>query len=278
MNRLNRPSALAVCAALTGTLAVASPVAAQQADPSPAGLATKLENPLSDIITIPIQVNWKQGVGPAGETQTVTNVQPVVPFSLNRRWNLITRVVMPFIWQPAAVGSAAGAGDAVASGFFSPRLVSHGITWGVGPVVNVPFTTDPTLGNGKWSAGPTAVVMKQQGHVMYGALVNQVWSFADRGDAPRTDVSQMLFQPVLSYITGTGVTIRVMSEMTANWKAASGERWTIPVTAVVSKIERIGVLPVSVQIGGGVYLAAPQGGPSWQLRTGVVVVFPKGRR
>jgi hypothetical protein len=82
-----------------------------------------------------------QGVGPEDETRLIINIQPVVPVSIGSRWNLVARVVMPFISQPDALGSAAGAGDAVASGFFSPKQAVHGVTWGVGPVVNVPLTT-----------------------------------------------------------------------------------------------------------------------------------------
>ena len=276
--RTRTPSALklefrGVVAVLMATLAV--PAFAQA--PDAPQLAKKVANPLSDIVTVPFQFNWIQGVGPNNETRQVTNVQPVVPVSMGTRWNLIGRVVMPFISQPEAVGSAAGVGDTVASGFFSPKATAHGITWGLGPVASIPFTADPTLGTGKWSAGPTGIVMKQQGHLLYGALVNQLWSFANRGDEPRTDVSQMLLQPVVSYFTGNGVTLTVMSEMTANWKADAGDRWTIPVTAVVSKIERIGMLPVSLQFGGGAYIVSPEGGPSWQVRTGVALILPKGR-
>lgn len=257
--------------------ALAAPTAAQAPDAST--LAKKIANPLSDIVSVPFQLNWIQGVGPEDETRRVVNIQPVVPLSIGSRWNLIDRVVLPVVSQPAALGSASGVGDTVMSGFFSPKKAVHGVTWGVGPVVSVPLTTDPTLGSGKWSAGPTAVVMTQQGHVLYGALVNQVWSFAGRGDATRSDVSQMLLQPVVSYVTGKGVTVTVMSEMTANWKAVDpGDRWTIPVTAVVSRIQRIGMLPVSLQAGGGVYLVSPNGGPGWQVRTGIVLILPKGRR
>ncbi len=243
----------------------------------PEMLARKLANPLSDIISVPFQFNWVQGVGPDTEMRQVTNIQPVVPVSLSERWNVIARAVMPFISQPDTLGSASGAGDAVVSAFISPKAAVSGVTWGVGPVVSLPLTTNPMLGSGEWSAGPTGIVMKQQGHVMIGVLANQLWSFADRS-AARAEVSQMLLQPVVSYVTGNGVTFTVMSEMTANWKASTtSDRWTVPVTAMVSRIQRIGVLPVSMQAGGGYYLASPEGGPSWQVRTTFIVILPKKR-
>ena len=55
----------------------------------------------------------------------------------------------------------------------------------------------PTLGTEKWSAGPTAVVLKQTGKMTYGALWNQVWSFS--GNTDRADVNQMFLQPFVAY-------------------------------------------------------------------------------
>ena len=54
---------------------------------------------------------------------------------------------------------AFGVSDVLASFFFSPAR--GGLIWGVGPVISLPSTTLPTLGTEKWSAGPTAVVLKQ---------------------------------------------------------------------------------------------------------------------
>ncbi|MGO8609735.1 hypothetical protein ACC848_43045, partial [Rhizobium johnstonii] len=42
-------------------------------------------------------------------------------------------------------------------------------------------------GSGKWGAGPTAVVLKQDGPWTYGFLGNHIWSFAGQSD--REDVS-----------------------------------------------------------------------------------------
>lgn len=45
---------------------------------------------------------------------------------------------------------------------------------GVGPAVVLPSTSEPTLGSGKWSVGPTAVALDQTGPWTYGALWNQI--------------------------------------------------------------------------------------------------------
>ncbi len=193
----NRSSAVRVVAwATTLSLGV---TAAWAQDPQPAGapaqnqsaeLAKKLSNPIADLVSVPLQFNWAQGVGPDDASRFILNIQPVMPFSLSKDWNMITRVIVPFIGQPslAAGGSpASGIGDILTSFFFSPT--GGKITWGIGPVISLPSTSEPTLGSGKWAAGPTAVVLKQAGPWTVGALWNQVWSFSGRQD--REDVSQI---------------------------------------------------------------------------------------
>src|SRR6185369_11945647 len=104
--------------------------------------------------------------------------------------------------------AAAGVGDVLASFFFSPS--KSGLTWGIGPAISLPSTTIPTLGTEKWSAGPTAVVLKQTGKMTYGALWNQVWSFS--GNTARADVSQMFFQPFFAYQAARTLTVTLQSE------------------------------------------------------------------
>jgi hypothetical protein len=255
-------------------------VAAQQADPAQpaasdpqADLAKKLANPISDLVSVPFQFNWEQNVGIDDETRFVLNVQPVIPFSISTDWNMIARVIVPFVSQPSLFdgGSpASGVSDIVTSFFFSPK--GGGLIWGVGPVISLPSTSVPTLGTGKWSAGPTAVVLKQTGPWTAGALWNQVWSFA--GSDTRNDVNQMFLQPFLAYQANRTVTITVQSETTANWKVDEG-RWTVPINVLVSKLSTFGVFPASYQFGAGGYPVHPESGPSWKIRGAIVILLPR---
>src|SRR4029450_898060 len=79
-----------------------SAAAAPAADESEE-LAKKLSNPISDLVSLPIQFNWQQAVGPLDLSQFILNIQPVMPFELNQHWNLIARVIFPFIGQPPFV-------------------------------------------------------------------------------------------------------------------------------------------------------------------------------
>ena len=242
--------------------------AAEQQD-----LAKQLANPVSSLVSLPFQFNWEQNVGPDQQTRFVLNVQPVMPFSINRDWNLIARVIMPFISQPPLVEGglpAFGVGDVLASFFFSPS--SSAVIWGAGPAVNLPSTTVTTLGTEKWSAGPTAVVLKQIGPWTVGTLFNQIWSFS--GNPDRASVNRMFLQPFVSHQTAKTVTLTLQSETTADWEVEEG-RWTVPINISLSKLSTFGAFPASYQFGGGGFVVHPDVGPSWKVRSAIVILLPR---
>jgi hypothetical protein len=138
--------------------------------------------------------------------------------------------------------------------------------------VSLPSTSLPTLGTGKWSAGPTAVVLKQSGPWTVGALWNQVWSFS--GSTERNDVNQMFLQPFVAYQANRTITLTVQSETTANWETEEN-RWTVPINVLVAKLSTFGVFPASYQLGVGTFPVHPQIGPSWKVRGAIVVLLPR---
>ena len=150
-----------------------------------------------------------------------------------------------------------------------------GFTLGVGPVFVVPSTSEPTLGSGKWSIGPTVVALRQEGPWTFGALWNQVWSFS--GDPSRADVNQMFLQPFLAYQATHTITLTVQSETTANWEADE-QQWTVPLNFLVSKLASFGPFPASYAIGVGAFVAHPDVGPSWKIRGEITLLLPKTRK
>jgi hypothetical protein len=169
---------------------VALPLAAP-AETGAADLAQELTNPIADLVTVPIQMNFDDGIGPADDgSKLTTNVQPVIPFDIGENWNLVTRTIVPVIHQndifPGA-GSQFGLGDINMSLFFSPKApTAGGLIWGVGPVLLLPTATDSLIGARKWAAGPAAVGLVLKGPWTVGMLANRVWSFA--GDDDRDDM------------------------------------------------------------------------------------------
>jgi hypothetical protein len=150
------------------------------------------------------------------------NIQPVIPFSLNEDWNLISRTILPVTWQNDIAGQSGtqfGLGDITQSFFFSPsKPTETGIVWGAGPVFLLPTATDELLGGGKWGAGPTAVVLKQDGP----------WTFS------------------------------LNTESTYNWETND---WSVPINFAVAKLITIDKQPISLTAGIRYWADAPENGP-----------------
>lgn len=259
--------------AALGCLAATSAYA-QESDED---LARAAQNPLASLISVPFQLNTNFDTGPLEKTQNVLNIQPVVPFSLSSDWNLITRTIMPLIWQPASIpseGSTFGLGDIQFNSFFSPRNDGKWV-WGVGAVVQLPTHTDSRLGNDRWGLGPTAVFLRlEKGNPwVYGALINNIWSVSSSSSDPK--INQMTLQPFLNYNLPSGLYLTSSPIITANWEGASGQKWTVPVGGGVGKIHRFGKLPVNLQASAYYNVERPDNGPRWSLRLQAQLMFPK---
>lgn len=240
-------------------------------------LAKKTQNPVADLISIPLQNNFNFGVGPNNVTQYVGNIQPVIPIKLTEEWNLITRTILPIINQPSTapgVSSNFGLGDLNPTLFLSPGKPGA-LIWGVGPTFTLPTATDTALGSGKWSMGPAAVVLTLQGPWVLGALANQQWSVA--GDSARRSVSQLLIQPFVNYNLPDGWYLTSSPVITANWMADSGNQWTVPLGGGFGKLWRVGKvgLPVNTQLSVYYNIEKPQGAADWSLRFQVQVLLPR---
>jgi len=243
---------------------------------SDADLAQQLSNPIADLITIPVQMNFDYDIGPRDDGWKLqTNIQPVIPFSMNDDWNLITRTIMPVIYQNdifPSTGSDFGLGDINMSLFFSPKLpTAGGWLWGVGPVLLFPTATKDLLGSEKWGAGPAVVVLTMTGQWTVGMLANHIWSYA--GDNDRQDISNTFMQPFVAYTWPSAWTFSVQSESTYNWET---EKWSVPFNIAISKLVRWGRLPVSLQAGIGYWLESPAAGPEgFRFRLQANFVLPK---
>ena len=205
-----------------------------------AEIAKQLANPISSLISVSFQGNYDENFGPNDQGSILRiNVQPVIPFSLNDDWNLISRTILPIIDQkdvPTPGVSEFGLGDTVQSLFFSPTApTSGGWIWGAGPVFLLPTATDDVLGSEKWGIGPTGVVLKQSGPWSYGALANHIESVG--GDSARADISATLLQPFLSYVTASHTTYTLSTESTYDWES---KEWSVPVNFKVAQILRVG--------------------------------------
>ena len=86
------PPSLATILAACGGLLLATHARSQEGNEE---LAKKLANPVSSLISVPMQFNYDRGYSsPEQGHKLVLNLQPVVPFRLNEEWNLISRTCL----------------------------------------------------------------------------------------------------------------------------------------------------------------------------------------
>jgi hypothetical protein len=239
-------------------------------------LARQLSNPVASLISVPLQLNYNSNIGPVDDgRQWVLNVQPVVPFSLNEDWNLISRTIVPVVYQndvfPGA-GSQSGLGDTVQSLFFSPaKPTASGLIWGVGPALLLPTGTDDLLTADKWGIGPTGVVLRQRGQWTVGVLANHLWSFS--GNNQRQDINATFVQPFVSFTTPTAWTYTLQTETTYDWE---GDQWQVPIRFSATKVTRMGSQLVSIGGGVGYWLESPDRGPHGaSVRLVATLLFPR---
>lgn len=236
-------------------------------------LAKKLQNPVANLISVPIQPNFDFGIGPSNGTRMLMNIQPVIPFSISENMNLITRVVLPVISQSDVFGPSgnqSGLGDAVISGFFSPKSPTKGgLIWGVGPAILLPTATNDAFASKKLGVGPTAVFLKQVAGFTIGGLVNHVFSIA--GNDATEDVNSTFLQPFIARNFSGGYALALNTEFTRNWESDLSNG---TINLVGSKVFTLG--SQICQFGLGPRIPYGDGNnSSWGIRTVFVLLFPK---
>ena len=254
----------------------AAPVAGPTSDAAATeALAKAAQNPVASMISFPLQNNTAFGVGPYNRDQNVLNIQPVIPFKISDSWNLITRTILPVVWQPNPAQDTQGwfgFGDLNPSFFFSPSKPSK-LIWGVGPTFLVPTATADQLGQGKFGIGPSVVLLTTPGHWVIGALMNNIWSVA--GPEGRANVNQFLLQWFVNYNMKKGWYVVTSPIVTANWEASGSNVWNVPFGGGLGRILKVGNQPMNITAqfyGNAVH---PPGASPWGMRLQVQLLFPK---
>jgi hypothetical protein len=234
----------------------------------PEGIAKKLANPVG-FLSIPFQNNFDFNIKPIDGFKWTMNLQPIIPVSLNKEWNLISRLSLPFISQNDVLGktSQTGIGDAVVNIMFSPK--KSGIICGVGPAFYLPIGSPEWLSAKKWGSGPSVLVIDQSGRVTMGALYFHAWSFA--GSDKRPDFSFSYLQPWITYNFKGGWGLTINSEMIDEMKSKM-TNGSVMLTG--SKLTRIGGRFMNFVLGPKYYFGNFHK-PGYGIRATVIFLFPE---
>jgi hypothetical protein len=240
-------------------------------------LNQKLSNPVSNLWSISNQFNNFDLE--SGHWNNNWNFQPVLPISLTNDWNLITRPVMPFyniVPHPTLSGEwerDAGLGDLALVELLSPAHSGHWLL-GVGPTAIFPTATSGFTGQGKWQLGPTLLVGYMTKDFILGVFPQQWWSIGGQHGKP--DTNQLNLQPIASIFFGEGWNIGYSGNILANFNAAPGNVWTVPIGVGVGKVVKFGRLPVKLQLAVQYMPVRPDVfGQEWNVQIQITPVLPK---
>ncbi len=237
-------------------------------------LSRKAENPIANMISLPLQYNVT--VGGAAGTIRAFSLQPIIPIRINKEWNLITRTVIPLVSaSPKSVGKrVSGVGDSTVSLYLSPRE-SGATFWGIGPIVQLPTSNNPLYGTKTFGVGPTAAVIKMEKRWVYGGLVSYLGSTGKSSSGRYT--SLLAIQPIVNYFLPhrRGMSLSFAPGIICDYTRPSGERWIVPIGMGVSQIMKIGGQQTNVSFGAYYNIVRPMNAPVWNYRFQVTFLFPK---
>lgn len=224
--------------------------------------------------------------GASNGDATIFRMMPLYSFPLSTQWKLVNLNLVTIADTPGGIpgqpgnpdpvtgGRVLGMGDLIHASFATP-IKSGNLIWGLGAMISVPTATDQRLGSGKWSGGPSARIAYQSGQWNLGAFGGQLWSFA--GDDQRKDISQLMVRALIRRQLPNKWFFVSSPIITANWNAASDQRWLVPLGGGIGKRFSIGKYPWAASMQGYYNVIKPDGAPNWSVRLAMIAAIPLGK-
>jgi hypothetical protein len=268
VRNLIAPALAGLASVLFSGLAAAAETSAAPAATAES-VAQELANPLAPVTTLGAQARAEFGWGPDDDSHYTLRLQPSFFKPLRDRSAFLLRTIAP-LRTTRFPASEAGLGDITLAPYLVPDI-TRSVFFGVGGALVLPTASDANLGTERWSAGPALIVAKTRNPVTWGALAQHLWSFA--GDRDRDDVNVTTFQPFVTRVLGQGWSASANSELSYNWDARSGERWTVPVAVSGARVIDVGGQFINVGLAYVEYLDGPDLGPEREVRLNATYVI-----
>jgi hypothetical protein len=200
----------------------------------------------------------------SGKTEGSYSIQPVWPFSLSEDWKVITYTILPVLQVPVpGEDTKVGLGDTLINLYVAPKQPGA-IIWGAGPAILLPTRTDPSLGPNTLGLGPSAILYYERGQASAGVVLQNIWSLGGSGINEANVLGAQYF---ITYNLPKGWFLYSNATISANWLAASEDRWTVPVGGGFGRVFNIGKQSVSLSAQAFYNVVTPRTGPD---TTGIV--------
>jgi len=256
-------------------------------------IGASISNPTSDLWQVSMSFQALQffdGDVNTGDSRlgSGVNLQPVMPFPLygegKDQWKLITRPIIPIVFNsPSPTGfdqfkNRGGIGDIQLPLLFNPPVSLLGsFIFGAGPVFEFPTATNYTLGARQYSIGPAVVFGYHNKFLTTAVFPNYFFSIGSRSErrSGTRNVSKLSLLYALNFNLPNAWQIGMNPTISYNHKAASGDKWTVPIGIYGGKTIKVGGLPVNIKLGLEYSVVSPDTfGKRAQIRLQVTPVVP----
>jgi hypothetical protein len=200
------------------------------------------------------------------------------------QWKLLTRPIIPILFsQPIPTGldefkHVGGLGDIQLPLLLNPSANLLGdFIFAAGPVFEFPTSTNDSLGNQQFAAGPTFVAGYRNKFLTALVFPGYLFGYADRSDRASSTRTTSKLSLLYSLTLNLPDAWQIGFNPTINYnnKALKGDRWNVPVGLYGGKTIKVGNIPVNIKLGMEYSVVSPDTyGNRMQIRLQLTPVIP----